>query len=150
MKKEFKSLVGEIQAVYNTKNLNKVKIKSSEDAVIEFRKIWSNGSLEYKESMYVLFLNRANNTLGWSLISQGGVSGTVADPKIIFQHALLANASSIILAHNHPSGELNPSQADITLTKKIKEVGIALDLPLLDHIILTIDSYYSMADNCYI
>ena len=88
----------------------------------------------------VLCLNRANKVLGWAKIGQGGISGTVADPKVIFQIALKANASSIILAHNHPS------EADNKLTRKIKNAGELLDLPVLDHIILIDDGYYSFAD----
>jgi DNA repair protein RadC len=80
------------------------------------------------------------------IISRGGISGTVADPKLIFAAALKASASSIILAHNHPSGSLKPSEADIRLTKKLKEGGLYLEIPVLDHIILSKEGYYSFAD----
>jgi DNA repair protein RadC len=79
-------------------------------------------------------------------ISSGGVAGTVADPKMIFKHALEQLASSIILIHNHPSGNLTPSQADKDLTRKLKEAGRMLDLPILDHLIFTDKSYFSFAD----
>jgi DNA repair protein RadC len=84
--------------------------------------------------------------LGISEISTGGFAGTVADPKVIFSIALKACASSIILSHNHPSGNLKPSQADLNLTRKIKSGGELLDIAVLDHIILTSDSYFSFAD----
>ena len=79
-------------------------------------------------------------------ISRGGVAGTVADPKLIFKEALENLASSIILVHNHPSGNRQPSAADISLTKKLKEAGNLLDLPVLDHLIYTDNGYYSFAD----
>ncbi|MCD4736515.1 MAG: JAB domain-containing protein [Bacteroidales bacterium] len=94
----------------------------------------------------VLCLNRANKVLGWAKIGQGGISGTVTDPKVIFQIALKANASSIILAHNHPSGNKYHSEADNKLTRKIKNAGEFMDLQILDHIILIADGYYSFAD----
>lgn len=93
-----------------------------------------------------MILNRAQKVLGICEISQGGSSGTVADPKIIFALALKANASGIIVSHNHPSGNLRPSQADIDLTKKLKEGGKFLELQLLDHVIVTSEGYYSFAD----
>ena len=84
--------------------------------------------------------------LSQHLISKGGQGGTIADPKIIFKSALENNAASIILAHNHPSGNLKPSQADINLTKKLREAGSFLDIPVLDHLIFTDTSYFSFAD----
>jgi len=96
--------------------------------------------------MWALFTNRANKVLGSFLLSEGGVTGTVLDARIIFQGAILCNATGIILAHNHPSGNLRPSQSDLDMTKKIKEAGKLFDISLLDHIILTDEKYYSMAD----
>lgn len=98
------------------------------------------------EHFIMLHLNRANRILGWSIVSVGGMAGTVADPKVIFQLALLRNSSSIIIAHNHPSGNKKPSAADIALTKKMVEAGKMLDMPVLDHVIITEDDYYSFAD----
>ena len=98
------------------------------------------------EEFSVLVLNRANRVLGYARISQGGLSGTVADPKVIFQIALKSNSCSIIIAHNHPSGNTQPSEADIQLTRKLKDAGAVLDLPVLDHLILTSEGYYSFAD----
>ena len=98
------------------------------------------------EQFWIILLNRANQVIRPELISEGGVSGTVADPKVIFKRALDKLASSIILIHNHPSGNLTPSQADIQLTHKLKEAGRCLDLPVLDHLIFTDHAYYSFAD----
>lgn len=98
------------------------------------------------EEFWVIMLNRANQVTKKQQISSGGVSGTVADPKIIFKMALDELASSIILTHNHPSGNLRPSQADISLTKKLKEAGKMLEIPVLDHLIFTNDAYFSFAD----
>lgn len=121
------------------------QITSSRDAEKIFRLLWSD-NMTYKEEFEVLLLNTANKVLGISKISEGGVAGTVVDLKIVFQTALNANASSIILAHNHPSGNLKPSDQDIALTKRIVEGAKLLDLKVLDHLILTYEGYYSFSD----
>ena len=121
------------------------KVGSSEDGYRYLKSIWSP-QIDRLEEFAILCLNRANKVLGYAKISQGGLAGTVADPKVIFQVALKANASSIILAHNHPSGSTKPSQNDIDLTKKLKNAGQFLDLAVLDHIILSSEGYYSFAD----
>ena len=92
-----------------------------------------------------MLLNRANKVLGIFEVSSGGSTGTVADPKLVFAAAIKANACGIILAHNHPSGNLQPSQADIDLTKKMKEGGKLLEIQILDHVIITTEGYYSFA-----
>ena len=99
------------------------------------------------EQFYVLLLNRSNIVIDAIRISQGGVAGTVADAKLIFKSAIDKLASSIIIAHNHPSGNLNPSQADIQLTKSIKQAGVFLEISILDHIIIAGESYFSFADD---
>ena len=99
-----------------------------------------------KEEFWVLLLNRANRLIKKEQVSTGGVSGTVADPKIIFKAALDQYASSIILVHNHPSGNLKPSQADLDLTNKMKNAGKLLEIPVLDHIIFSDQGYLSFAD----
>ena len=98
------------------------------------------------EAFWILLLNRANRVIKKHQISQGGVAGTVADPKIIFKIALEELASGVILAHNHPSGNLNASQADIDLTKKLKESGKLLEIQILDHLIIAGKKYMSFAD----
>lgn len=121
------------------------QISNSIDAYDILKKSWGD-KLAYCEEFNILLLNRANKVLGLCKISSGGIAGTVADPKMIFQSALKGNASSIILSHNHPSGNLKPSQADLDLTKKIKEAGKFLDLPIVDHIIITDEGFLSFAD----
>jgi DNA repair protein RadC len=123
--------------------LDKKKITSSRD-VFEYL-IGIFGDSTY-EAFYILLLNRANCVIKAVQISEGGFSGTVADPKKIFKIALEHNTSSIILCHNHPSGNIQPSDADIKLTHKLKAAGEMLDLPVIDHIILGDEKYYSFAD----
>jgi len=110
------------------------------------RSIWSD-HLELREEFYILLLNRANHVLGWFPVSKGGSAATIVDPKLIFSIALKCNAHGIILAHNHPSGNLKPSDADIQLTQNIKNGGILLEINILDHIIITSESYFSFADD---
>ena len=98
------------------------------------------------EEFWVLYLNRSNQLIKKELISRGGVAGTVVDAKIIFKSAVEILASSIVLCHNHPSGNSKPSEQDIQLTKKLKEAGKLLDIPIVDHIIFTENGYYSFAD----
>lgn len=119
------------------------KIGSSRDVFDLFHPELSEANYE---AFWILLLNRANRIIRKMSISEGGVSGTVADPKKIFKMALEFNASSVILCHNHPSGNIQPSEADIKLTRKMKEAGVLLDLPVLDHLIIGGSSYYSFAD----
>ncbi|MFT5306430.1 MAG: DNA repair protein RadC [Chitinophagales bacterium] len=98
------------------------------------------------EEFWVVFLNHRNKIIGKQKISAGGLTATVVDIRILFKHAIERLATSIILAHNHPSGTLKPSQADIQLTNKIKEAGKVLDVQLLDHLIIADTGYYSFAD----
>ena len=98
------------------------------------------------EVFAVLFLNRANKINHFQIISEGGITGTVADPRVILKKALEENAVSLILCHNHPSGSLKPSRADEELTKKIKEAATYFDIKVLDHLIVSDDGYYSFAD----
>ena len=100
----------------------------------------------HHEEFWILMLNRANRVIGKVSISSGGVSGTVVDAKIVFRKALDARASAIILCHNHPSGNLQPSQADIDLTKKLKQAGKLIDISVLDHLIISELGYYSFID----
>lgn len=143
----FTSNLSEIEIFYRNKvRLSDMeKVCGSKDVYDVLQRIWSE-KIDHVEEFMVLCLNRANRVLGWAKVSQGGLSGTVADPKVIFQVALKSNACSLILAHNHPSGNLQPSEADIHLTRKLKDAGVLLDLPVLDHLIVTSESYYSFAD----
>ena len=109
--------------------------------------MFSNDLQDLKhEEFHVLYLNRGNYVLQKKQISIGGISGTVADGKIIFKTALELNASGIILAHNHPSGRLNPSEQDRKLTQQLKEFGKLIDIDILDHLIISESGYYSFAD----
>ncbi len=121
----------------------KRRITSAADAYDEIKSYLLD---KQHEEFWILLLSRANEVLRIVQISSGGVAGTVADPKMIFKHALEHLASSIILVHNHPSGNLTPSQADKDLTRKLKEAGRVLDLPILDHLIFTDNTYFSFAD----
>ena len=121
----------------------KPQVKDSKTAYILFQK--ELGDLNY-ENFFVLLLNRANKVLKTVRISDGGITGTVVDQRKVFKVALDNNATSIILGHNHPSGQLTPSTADIDLTRKMKAAGETLDLPVLDHIIVGDGNYYSFAD----
>ncbi len=127
--------------------LEKAIISSSKDAFNQLYPFLSDLSTEH---FYLLTLNRANKVIKSNCISQGGFSSTVADPKLIFKCALEQNASSIILAHNHPSGTLKPSDEDLSLTRKIADAGDLLDLAVLDHIIIAGESYTSFMDNGYL
>lgn len=123
------------------------RITSSSQAYKYFLDIYEPGKLAHIEVFYMLLLNRNNKILGVHKVSEGGVAGTVVDPKIIFQSALLANASGIILCHNHPSGNLSPSSQDLDITRKIKEGGKILDISVNDHIIISPEGkYLSFAD----
>jgi DNA repair protein RadC len=109
---------------------------------------WNPDTIEHVEEFKILLMNRSNSVLGIMDVSKGGISGCVVDNHIIFQAAIKANASGIIVCHNHPSGNLNPSESDSKITQKIKDAGNLMDIQLLDHLILTMDGeYYSFADN---
>lgn len=123
------------------------KITTSKEVYDHLIKFWNEEAIEYVEEFKIILLNRAHRILGICDVSRGGISGTIVDPKVIFSCALKANASYIILAHNHPSGNLNPSEADKQLTEKLKMAGKFLDLYILDHLIITNENYYSFADD---
>lgn len=145
MKKEYKTKTSLFELKKNKTDYNSVKISVSKDCETEIRKFFLDDIGIY-ESFFILMMNRANNTIGHAKISQGGVVGTVVDVRIIAKYAVDSLCSSIILAHNHPSGNLKPSEADIRITKNIKEALKLFDIVVLDHLILTEDGYYSFAD----
>ena len=121
-------------------------ITSPEEAEKVLRDIWDEGTIQLREEFVVLLLNNAKRCLGWSRISSGGATATIVDPATIFQVALLSNATSIILAHNHPSGNTDVSKADKTLTKRIKESGKMLGISVEDHLIITANTYISFRE----
>ncbi|OSZ82070.1 DNA repair protein [Chitinophagaceae bacterium IBVUCB1] len=140
--------ISEVELVYRTKvkASERPSVNTSGDAYNILMQYWDENKIELLEQFKILLLNRASHVIGISDISTGGVAGTVVDPKIVFSTALKANASSIILAHNHPSGNLQPSKEDNAVTSKMREAGSFLDLRVLDHLIVTKDGYYSYAD----
>ncbi|HIP31860.1 MAG TPA: hypothetical protein EYG86_03770, partial [Crocinitomicaceae bacterium] len=121
----------------------KLKITSSKDVFNSLQVEFSD--LQHEE-FYILLLNRANEVLAKQQISKGGIAGTIADGKVIFGHAIEKKASAIILAHNHPSGRLKPSEADIRLTKELVSFGKMIQLQILDHLIFSDNNYFSFAD----
>jgi DNA repair protein RadC len=142
-------LAGEVKLSYvnKIKKADRSQVKTSHKAVDLLRNIFTEDTLELREQFAFILLNRANEVVGWYNLSLGSISGTVADVRYIVQCAILANASGVILAHNHPSGALQPSQSDITLTDKIKNACLLFDINVLDHIIVTTESFYSFLDN---
>lgn len=140
--------VAEVELVYKTKvkASERPKITSSKDSYNLLLQCWDMDKIELQEQFKVMLLNRSNKVLGVYEVSSGGITGTVADPKLIFMAALKASACGIIISHNHPSGNLKPSRPDEELTKKIREAGRLLDIQVLDHIIITSEGYYSFAD----
>ena len=139
--------VAEIKVSYSNKNLERIKVTNSQILYNLVLKQWDLDLIEFQEEVKIVLLNRANIVLGLYEMSKGGTSGTVVDIKIILGIALKCNASSIVITHNHPSGTLEPSEPDKSITKKLKEACRILDLNLLDHLIVTGQGYYSFSDN---
>jgi len=141
--------VSEVELVYRNKipPADRPKIISSFDAYDILVNAWELNKIDLVEHFNILLLNKANHCIGFSHISSGGTSACLVDPKIVFATALKANASAIIAAHNHPSGNLKPSRADIALTEKLVAAGKMLDLPIMDHLIITPLKYYSFAED---
>ena len=146
MKKTYKSTISEYSLKYTKTDIQKTQIKSSQNSVDVIRKFYFD-DINIYESFFILLLNRANNTTGFAKISQGGTAGTVVDIKIIAKYAVESLSSSVIICHNHPSGNITPSEVDINITKKIKDALLLLDIRLTDHIILSENDFYSFADN---
>ncbi|MDQ3846895.1 MAG: JAB domain-containing protein [Bacteroidota bacterium] len=140
--------VAEVELVYKSKvkASERPQIVSSSDAYELLKTVWEDGKMDLVEQFKVLFLNRANKVLCLYNVSSGGITGTVADPRLIYTAALKVNAVSLILCHNHPSGSLKASRADEELTQKIKGAGAFLDIKVLDHLIVSSEGYYSFAD----
>ena len=146
--KTYKKDLPELSIKYKKGNHKSVQIKSSSDAAEVFKNYFDADTIDYEESVVVIYLNTRNNTIGWFKVSHGGLNGCIVDVRKIFSVALQIGATSLIIAHNHPTGNLKPSIADNQITQKIKEGGKLLDISLLDHIIITSDNgFYSFADN---
>ncbi|MFP3832082.1 JAB domain-containing protein [Chryseobacterium sp. SIMBA_028] len=140
------NVVNEIKLSYSREGNCERLITDSRDAVDVFREHFDSDEIDYRESFYTLYLSQANKVLGIKKISESGISSTIVDVRIIMQAALLCNASCIIIAHNHPSGNLKPSTDDVKMTQRIKEASNFLNIQLLDHCILTSAEYLSFAD----
>ena len=138
--------VNEIKVSYSTENTKKQKITNSNVAFQVLLGSWNTDTLELQEEFKILMLNYANDVLGVYSLSKGGASGTVVDIKLLFAVALKCYASNIIIAHNHPSGNLFPSESDKIITSKIKKASHLLDIKLIDHLIITKNGYYSFSE----
>ncbi|HMR83667.1 MAG TPA: JAB domain-containing protein [Niabella sp.] len=142
------SEVAEVTLVYksNVKPGERLQIKDSGQMANIFRSVWNTENIELQEECKVMYLNKANRVLGIYPLSVGGTSGTIVDIKLVLIAALRLNASQFSCCHSHPSGNLKPSHADQSVTDKLKVAAEYLNINLLDHIILTKDSYCSMAE----
>ena len=138
--------VAEIRVAYSTNDTPRVKITSVDVAYEILLSSWDMDTIELQEEFKILLLNRANEVLGLYPLSKGGITGTVVDQRLIFAVALKCNATGIIMCHNHPSGKLLPSEADITLTKSIGKCANLLEINLLDHLIITKNGFYSFSN----
>lgn len=140
--------VAEVELVYKTSvpASERIRVSSSKEAYELFLHNWNRNKLDFLEEAKMLLLSRANRVLGIYNLSSGGLAGTVVDPRLVYMAALKANAHSIILAHNHPSGSTFPSEQDIRLTRNVYQAGKVLGIELLDHIIVSSQGYYSFAD----
>lgn len=141
-------VASEIELIYKSKvkASERPKITSSRLAFEIALKAWDENKIELLEQFKVLMLSNSNAVLGVLEISSGGITGTVVDIRLLFAALLKAKATAFILVHNHPSGKLQPSEADRQITQKIKQASKLLDIALLDHLIITPESYYSFAD----
>lgn len=143
----YKTTIPELKLKAKDGNILKVKIKSSDDLHLYFRELFNKETLEIQEEVIVVFLNNSNNTIGWYKVSQGGITGSVIDIRLVMKKALDCYATQMCIAHNHPSGGLTPSQNDKDITAKLKQACNILDIKLLDHIIITAENYYSFTND---
>ena len=140
------NVIAEIQVSYSTNSKIRQQISNSHSVYEVFQSSWCAGRTELQEEFKVLLLNRANQVLGVYNLSKGGTSSTIVDLRLLFGVALKANASGIVICHNHPSGKLVPSEADKEITRKIKESCKLFDIHFIDHIIISHLGYYSFVD----
>lgn len=144
--------VSELRVSYypKMKPSDRASVTQSGHAYRLFLDRWDMDTIYMIESSYLLLMNRANRVLGIIPLSVGGVGGTVVDPRIVLKYALVGGATSIMIAHNHPSGNLQPSNNDRALTAKLKEAASFHDILLMDHLIVMPEGYLSMADEGYL
>ena len=141
-------MVTEVELIYRNKTLaqERPRIKDSRDAYDIFFQTWDLNKIELLEQFRIILLDRKNSCMGVSTVATGGVSSCVVDPKILFGTAIKARASGIIIAHNHPSGNLDFSQNDKSITKQLAQGGKLLEMPILDHLVVCRKGFSSMAD----
>lgn len=139
--------VGEVELSYRSKTSNKIKLETSEQAYRLMLNTYDEGQIEYRESFKVILLNNACKVLGYITISEGGLTEASVDIRLIMQAVLLSNATAMILVHNHPSGNLTPSRQDKELTKHIVDCSKMMNMRVIDHIIISSESYYSFTEN---
>ncbi|QSB29370.1 RadC family protein [Flavobacterium sp. CLA17] len=142
-------IASEIELIYKTKvkASERPYITSSEAAYELAVKNWNPDTIEFFEQFKILLLNQSNRVLGVYEVSSGGISQTFVDLRLLFSAALKANASGLIMIHNHPSGKTIPSRNDTLITRKIKEAGAMLNIDVVDHLIISPENYYSFADH---
>ncbi|MES2328571.1 MAG: JAB domain-containing protein [Bacteroidota bacterium] len=142
------NMVSEIELIYRSKvkPSKRPEIKTARAAYELLLSHWDDNTIELTETAIALLMNKANRVMGMYRMSTGGITGTVVDPRLLFAAALKVNASAFILAHNHPSGNLLPSQQDKAITEKLMSAGKFLDIKLLDHLIISTENYYSFSD----
>lgn len=146
--------IGKVKAVTIMAALELARRRKTSDAVVKkitgskniFQLLQPELADKPHEEFWIIYLNQSNKILARESLSKGGVAGTVVDARLVFKRALEHTAVSVILCHNHPSGNIQPSEADIKLTKKLKEAGEMIDIKVLDHIIIAGEAYYSFAD----
>jgi len=138
--------VAELQVTYRPKNKTGVKVTCSNEAYQVFRQMWDKSLINIQEQFCALYLNQANEVIGFRLISTGKVTSNTVDVQLMFACALISRASVIMLAHNHPSGNLKPSAEDKRLTWQLKELARKFDFRIIDHLVITQDYYTSFAD----
>jgi len=143
--KQLKEKEVEYKLKATRRDFNRAKITCSKDAADYARQFYFDDMIIY-ESVFIIMMNRQNNTCGYAKISQGGISGTVVDIRLILKYAIDSLASSVILVHNHPSGNLEASSEDIQIAKKLKEAARLMDIVLLDSIIISENGHSSLAD----
>lgn len=141
------SQVAEITLSYNPETFNNPKIKTASDAFAELKMLFDPRTISLQEQFVVVYVNKGNRIIGMYRLSTGGITGTVADIRLILAVALKTAATAILLAHNHPSGNLKPSQQDIAITTKIKAAAALMDIDVLDHLIISPEmKFTSMAE----
>ena len=143
------SIVSEVALSYKNRvpYNQRQKVITSHSAYEVLTNIFPADTIDYRETFIVLYLNRAHQVLGYSIVAEGGTACVAVDVKMIIQTALLANASAIIIAHNHPSGNLHPSMEDSRLTQRVSEAAKLFDIKVLDHLIITSENFYSFSEN---